>query len=403
MDIVDVIKWEVSDRELIHRFPSDEIRLGSQLIVYSTQIAFFVKGGQICDEFTSGTYTIKSENIPLLGKMINIPFNKETPFKADVWFVNQIALLDCKWGTATPLQIEDPKYEVIVPIRSFGQYGFRIAEPRIFLEKLVGNMPTFATTKIVEYYRGVILSKLTAIIYDKLKEDGLSVLNINAKVDELSSYTKDRLSEVFRLYGIEIELFSIISISVQEDDPSFQRLKEAKDAAAKIKIIGRENYQMTRSFDVLEKAAENEGGTVGAAVGVGAGVGIGGVVGALASQTINTTPQMPDIIPPIPQTDYYLAIDGKRYGPFDTTTIKARIENGEIAGENLIWKRGMKSWTKIYDFEDFKSLFTENFPPPIKKKKKIRLGYEKDNCFVECCLVCCKPSLWSDTVFLWMV
>lgn len=365
MDIVDVIKWEVSDRELIHRFPSDEIRLGSQLIVYSTQIAFFVKGGQICDEFTSGTYTIKSENIPLLGKMINIPFNKETPFKADVWFVNQIALLDCKWGTATPLQIEDPKYEVIVPIRSFGQYGFRIAEPRIFLEKLVGNMPTFATTKIVEYYRGVILSKLTAIIYDKLKEDGLSVLNINAKVDELSSYTKDRLSEVFRLYGIEIELFSIISISVQEDDPSFQRLKEAKDAAAKIKIIGRENYQMTRSFDVLEKAAENEGGTVGAAVGVGAGVGIGGVVGAMAAQTINTNPQMPDIIPPIPQTDYYLAIDGKRYGPFDTTTIKARIENGEIAEENLIWKRGMKSWTKIYDFEDFKSLFTENFPPPI--------------------------------------
>lgn len=365
MNAVDIIKWEVSDRELIHRFPSDEIRLGSQLIVYPSQTAFFVKGGQICDEFTSGTYTIKSENIPLLGKIIDIPFNKETPFKADVWFVNQISLLDCKWGTATPLQIEDPKYEVIVPIRSFGQYGFRISEPRTFLEKLVGNMPIFATTKIVEYYRGVILSKLTAIIYDKLKEDGLSVLNINAKVDELSSYAKDRISEVFRQYGIEIELFSIISISVQEDDPSFQRLKEAKDAAAKIKIIGRENYQMTRSFDVLENAAKNEGGTVGAAVGIGAGVSIGGVVGTMAAQTINTNPQIPDMIPPIPQTDYYIAIDGKRYGPFDSTTIKTKIGNGEIAGESLIWKRGMMSWMKIYDFEDFKSLFAENFPPPI--------------------------------------
>ena len=364
MNAIDVIKWEISDKELIHKFPSDEIRLGSQLIVYPSQTAFFVKGGQICDEFTSGTYTIKSENIPLLGKVINIPFNKETPFKADVWFVNQVVLLDCKWGTATPLLIEDPKYEVIVPIRSFGQYGFRISEPRTFLEKLVGNMSTFATTKIVEYYRGVILSKLTAIIYDKLKEDGLSVLNINAKVDELSSYAKDRISEVFKQYGIEIELFSIISISVQENDSSFKRLKEAKDAAAKIKIIGRENYQMTRSFDVLENAAKNEGGTVGAAVGLGAGVGIGGVVGTMAAQTINTNPKMSEI-PSIPQTDYYLAIDGKRYGPFDSTIIKRKIGNGEIAGETLIWKRGMSSWMKIYDFEDFKDLFAENFPPPI--------------------------------------
>ncbi len=365
MNAVDVVKWEVSDRELVHKFPTDEIRLGSQLIVYPSQTAFFVKGGQICDEFTSGTYTIKSENIPLLGKVINIPFNRETPFKADVWFVNQISLLDCKWGTAIPLQIEDPKYDVIVPIRSFGQYGFKITEPRTFIEKLVGNMSTFATTKIVEYYRGIILSKLTAIIYDKLKEDGLSVLNINAKVDELSSYAKDRLSEVFKQYGIEIELFSIISISVQEDDPSFKRLKDAKDAAAKIKIIGRENYQMTRSFDVLEKAAENEGGTVGAAVGLGAGVGIGGVMGTMAAQTINTNPLTPDIIPPIPQTDYYLAIDGKQYGPLDASMIKLKIANDEITGKTLIWKRGMKSWVKIYDFEDFKNLFSENFPPPI--------------------------------------
>ena len=365
MNAVDIIKWEVSDRELIHRFPSDEIRLGSQLIVYPSQTAFFMKGGQICDEFTSGTYTIKSENIPLLGKIINIPFNKETPFKADVWFANQISLLDCKWGTATPLQIEDPKYEVIVPIRSYGQYGFRISEPRTFLEKLVGNMPTFSTTKIVEYYRGVILSKLTSIIYDKLKEDGLSVLNINAKVDELSSYAKDRISEVFRQYGIEIELFNIISISVQEDDPSFQRLKEAKDAAAKIKIIGKENYQMTRSFDVLEKAAENEGGTVGAAVGIGAGVGIGGIVGAMIGQNINTGVQEQLSIPPIPQTTFFLAVGGTQQGPFEKEVIERKITNGEIRQGTLVWKKGMKTWIDISEAEDFKKFFEDDCPPPL--------------------------------------
>ena len=365
MSIVDVVKWESNSNELVHKFQSDGLRLGSQLIVYPSQTAFFVKGGKILDEFSNGTYTIKSENIPLLGSVINLPFGGETPFKADVWFVNQTELLDCKWGTQTPLQIEDPKYDVIVPVRAFGQYGFKIAEPRVFLERLVGNMSSFATFKVVEYFRGVILSKLTAIIYDKLKADDVSVLNINAKIEDLSDYAKEKISEVFLQYGMEIQLFSMISISVQESDPSFQRLKEAKDAAARIKIIGRDDYRLTRSFDVLEKAAENENGMAGAAVGLGAGVGIGGVVGAMTAQAISTNRQTEDEIPPIPTTDYYLAIDGKRYGAFSHDVITQKITNGEITEDTLIWKKGLKQWVKLGEIEDFQHLLDENCPPPI--------------------------------------
>ena len=124
MNLFDVIKCEVNDKELVYKFSSENLRLGSQLVVYPTQTAFFVKGGVILDEFICGTYTLKTENIPLLGKLINLPFNGQTPFKAEVWFINQIAILDCKWGTASPIQIEDPKYGIIVPIRAFGQYGF---------------------------------------------------------------------------------------------------------------------------------------------------------------------------------------------------------------------------------------------------------------------------------------
>lgn len=365
MDIVDIIKWEVTDKELVHKFPSDNLRLGSQLVVYPGQTAFFIKGGKILDEFTNGTYTIKSENIPLLGKIINLPFDGETPLKADVWFVNRIALLDCKWGTATPLQIEDPTYEVIVPVRAFGQYGFSITNPRTFLERLVGNMATFATSKVIEYFRGVILSKLTVILYEKMKEEELSVLNINANVEVLSDYAKEKLTDVFGAYGIGIELFNIISISVQENDLSFRRLKEAKDAAAKIKIIGKENYQMTRSFDVLEKAAENEGGTVGAAVGIGAGVGIGGIVGAMVGQNINTGVQEQLSIPPIPQTKFFLAVGGTQQGPFEKEVIERKITNGEIRQGTLVWKKGMKTWIDISEAEDFKKFFEDDCPPPL--------------------------------------
>ena len=113
MNIADVVKWEVNTKELVHKFESDSLRIGSQLVVYPSQTALFVKGGIIADEFQSGTYTIKSENIPILGKLINIPFNSESPFKAEVWFVNQVSILDCKWGTANNIQIEDPKYKII--------------------------------------------------------------------------------------------------------------------------------------------------------------------------------------------------------------------------------------------------------------------------------------------------
>lgn len=366
MDIFDVVKWEISEKELVHKFPSDNLRIGSQLIVYPSETAFFVKGGKIYDEFTSGTYTIKSENIPLLGEVLNIPFNNDTPFKAEVWFVNQTTLLDCKWGTATPMQIEDPKYEVIIPMRAYGQYGFRILNPRTFLERLVGNMSSFATSKVTDYFRGVILSKLTAIIYEKLKSDDTSTLNINTDLVSLSDYAKDRIAEIFLSYGIEIELFNIMAISIVETDPSFQRLKAAKDAAAKIKIIGRSDYQMTRSFDVLEKAAQNEGsGVMGAAVGIGAGVGIGNVVGAMAAHTINTNGQGTDTPPTIPTTVYYLAVDGKRQGPFDTSTIERKITKGEISDNVLIWKKGMAAWANITAMDEFAHLFEDNCPPPI--------------------------------------
>ena len=301
----------------------------------------------------------------MLGKLINLPFRSETPFKADVWFVNQIELLDCKWGTQTPLQIEDPKYEVIVPVRAFGQYGFKITEPRVFLEKLVGNMSSFATYKVVEYFRGVILSKLTAIIYNKLKQDDVSVLNINSNVDELSHYAKEHIAGVFEQYGLEVSLFNIIAISVNENDPSFVRLKESKDAAAEIKIIGRENYQMSRSFDVLEKAAENESGIAGAAVGLGAGVGLGGVVGAIAARTIHTNTQDVNNIPPIPVIDYYLAISGQRQGPFSLLAIKQKIVNGEITENTLAWKKGLRQWVKLGEMEEFQHFFDDNCPPPI--------------------------------------
>ena len=362
MALVNVIKWEANTGELVHKLPIEDLKVGSQLVVYPSQTAFFVKGGQIFDEFSCGTYTIKSENIPLLNKVFNLPFGGESPFQAEVWFVNQISILDCKWGTASPIQIEDPKYGVIVPIRSYGQYGFKISNPRIFLERLIGNMPTFSTEKVATYFRGVILSKLTAIISQKLYADNLSIININSHVEEISDYAKSKLIDVFAEYGVELEMFNTIAINVNEEDPSFQKLKDTKDSLARITIMGKENYQMERSFNVLDSAAENEGGgMIGAAVGIGAGMGVGTQLGAIAKEHINTNPTTP---PPLQSIQYFIGVNGQQQGPFDFGTVKNLITTHQVDENVLIWKRGMANWSRLGEVSEFNDILN-NCPPPL--------------------------------------
>lgn len=363
MAIVNVVRYENRPDEVVGKYVEDDIRLGSQLIVYPAQTAFFVRGGKILDEFTSGTHTINSENIPLLNKIINMPFGKESPFAAEVWFVNQTTILDCKWGTAAPLQIEDPKYGVIVPVRAYGQYGFRVANPRLFLNSFVGNMPSFDTETLGNYFRGVIQSRLSSIVSDAMLAVDASVVNIGSKSTELSDMAQKLLQPVFEAYGVELQLFTVMAVTVDEGDASFQRLKEAIDAKAEMRIIGNENYQMRRSFDVLEKAAGNTGGgAMNAAVGIGAGVGIGSQVAGLAGAFINTQPPMAP--PPVPQAQYYVVISGVQQGPFDMVTLQAMIQQGTINGDTLVWKAGMPQWAPLSSLGIASAQPT---PPPIPK------------------------------------
>ena len=293
MALIDVVRVQMNNDIIVQKFPSDDLRLGSQLVVYPGQTAFFVKGGQILDQFDSGTVTLTTDNIPLLNKLINIPFGGDSPFKAEVWFVNMTAIMATKWGTATPLQLEDPKYDIIVPVRSYGQYSFRVIEPRAFLENLVGNQYSLTTQTIQEYFKGRVMSLMTNIISDKLNRDNISILKISSHISDISEYCCEKINERFSKYGLNLTEFDIMSITPKEDDPSFRKLKDAKDLAARLKITGRDVYQMERSFDVMNSAANNSG-AAGAMMSAGVGVGIGVSAGAQmgqVSQLLNTNPE----------------------------------------------------------------------------------------------------------------
>jgi len=362
MALIDVVRYQAEENEFIWKFPSNDLRIGTQVIVNPAQYAFFIKGGNVLDEFSSGSHTLKTENIPLLNKIINLPFGGDSPFQAEVYYVNLLSKLDNKWGTTTPILLEDPKYGIIIPVRAFGQYGFRVSNPRVFLESLTGNLTSFSSSKIQEYFKGKIISSLTSLISKKIIKENISILEINLYLDELSSFCQEKITDEFEKFGLEIINFYFISINVPLDDPSITKLKEAKDLIAKVKITGKELYQMDRSFDVLDNAAKNEGGVagnlIGAGLGIGLGVGIGNEMSNI-SENLNTqkTSSQPVIL-------YYFLNNNQQNGPLSYDQLKQLILDSKINKQTMIWKTGLDNWILITELPETSILFNQLPPPP---------------------------------------
>lgn len=371
MAIIDVVKYEQQDGVLAHRYSSSELRWGTQLVVYPGQEAVFVKGGAVCDKFTAGTYTLKSNNIPLLYKVAALPFGGDSPFQADVWFLSLLDRLDLKWGTETPIQIEDPKFGIIVPMRAYGQWGFRISDSSKFLNRLLGNLEKFEDNKLQSYFRGILLSNLTSIITEKIISDRISLFNINHYLTDISSHCQRVLNVPVADYGIEIIAFNIISINIPEGDPSVAELKKAVNLKAQFDVAGEKGYKLRRIFDVLEASAENESGNnnfMNMGIGLAAGVGMGGEVNRLFKEAINdkgnVTAQNPTEAASS-AADYYMAINGEQHGPFTQEEFIKLSATHRNAPDTLVWKPGMEQWVPLSKFRLTPPPTVT--PPPIPK------------------------------------
>jgi len=290
---IKIIKYEGQNDVLAWKYPSDELGTWTQVIVNQSQEAILYKSGKALDLFGAGRHTLKTQNIPLLGKLAKIPFKGETPFKAEVWYINKLVDLDVKWGTMDPIQLQDPKYGVFIPVRSFGQFGIQIVDSRKFLVKLVGTAKRFDKQTLVKYFRGIVMTKIKDLISEYLVLKRISVLDVNAYIDDISEEVGEHINDTFKKYGVEVHEFMVNSINVPEDDSAVMKLKAALAKRAEMNIMGY-SYQEQRSFDTMDKAAANEGSgsglmNAGMGLGMGAAMGqsfgkqmgtIGGVIGA---------------------------------------------------------------------------------------------------------------------------
>ena len=285
MAIIDRVAYEPEkfgqvrdDNLLIWRWPSDSLTLGTQLIVGESQEAVFFKGGQAVDTFGPGTHTLATDNLPLLGSLINLPFGGQTPFTAEVYFVNRHSKLDVKWGTADPFRITDPVYKIIVPIRSFGQIGLSLADSRSFLVRLVGTSHQWNFEQLESYFRGLVVMKVKDGISLYMQKNEVSSFDISRHLSEVSDAIKSELSREFTRFGVEVVNFFVMSISIPDNDPSLIKIQDAMASRAEIEALGA-NYRLKRTFDAMDKAAANEGGAAGV-------IFAGGLGGNLATSLI---------------------------------------------------------------------------------------------------------------------
>jgi len=233
------------------------------------------------------------------------------------------------------------------------------------LETLIGNMSAFTADKISQYFKGRLIQALNSLLAKQIIERNVSILDINTELMPMSKECESQLNDVMGKYGIEIKEFSIMSVNVPEHDESVIKLKEAKAMMARLNITGKDVYQMERSFDVLEKAASNEGAggqMVGMGVGLGAGVTAGSTMAQISSQMINTNPTPPSLNM---GKQYYIHMDGAQIGGQTTTSIQSLIQQGKVNGETPVWTAGMPNWVRLKEVPELSVLLNNIVPPPM--------------------------------------
>ncbi len=310
MALINVVKYEGGPNIFAWKFPHTELSTGTQLIVNESQEAILFKGGQAYDTFGPGRHTLSTKNIPILNKIINLPFGGRSPFTAEVWYVNKIHSLDIKWGTPTPIPLFDPFLMVNVKVRAFGQFGITVDNSKKFLEKLVGTLPIFTSENVTNYFKGEYIKHFSSQLGKYFNEKRVGVLQINSSLDDLSNYVKNAVTEFLSDYGIKLINFSINNINLDENDSSYQVVKEAManasktrwESAAKTDASAYDqqqlgySYQQRRSFDVLGEAARSSGNGGGNQfMEMGLGLAMGGQMGTMVGAQMGNMAAIVDV------------------------------------------------------------------------------------------------------------
>ncbi|MFN2515110.1 MAG: SPFH domain-containing protein [Pyrinomonadaceae bacterium] len=278
---IEVIEWlDDSGNTLLYRFPvqGQEIKNGAQLTVRESQTAVFVYQGQIADVFGPGLFTIDGGNTPILTKLGAWKYGFNSPFKAEVYFVNSKQFTDLKWGTSNPVMMRDADFGM-VRMRAFGIYSIRVTDPRALIKEIAGTNAHFVTEDI----EGRLKRTLVSGFSDALAESRIAALDLASNYDELGKFTRSKLANDFDSFGLDLTKFVIENISLPAEVESAM---DKKTSMGVIGDVGR--YAQFQAADAMRDAAQNTGGGgAGTGAGLGAGFAIGNAMAGAMTDAMN--------------------------------------------------------------------------------------------------------------------
>ncbi len=308
--IADVIKYEGDNSTFIWKHPSEDFNSLTQLIVHESQEAVFFMNGQALDLFGPGRYTLETQNIPKIGKLLNRSTGDTTPFHCEVYFINKTEQMAIKWGTDSKVQYIEPTYGFPISIGASGEMSLRVEDSRKLLIKVVGTESSLGQQNLTTFFRGFLMARVKTYIAQVMKSNAINIFEIDENLTVFSENVRNLLINDFADYGVSLERFFVTNIVKPDGERQFEKFKElyfrqyADIAEAKLRqqvgIIDQQTeaqkmviesqaiaqkrmqegytYQQERGFDVAQDAAKNE--AVGQFTNMGIGLGVMGGVGS---------------------------------------------------------------------------------------------------------------------------
>jgi excisionase family DNA binding protein len=267
--LLEIIQWQDDSRDTISwRFPDEdkEIKRGAQLIVRESQTAQFIYLGQFGDTFGPGKHTLVTDNIPILSTLKGWKYGLESPFKADVYFVNTRVFTGNKWGTANPVMMRDPDFG-IVRVRAYGTYDFRVVDVKTFLREVAGTDESFR----IEEFADTMRSRMVSAFTDALATAKVPALDVASRYTELGEALLPLINPaLIAKYGIEVPSFMVENISLPPE------VEKAIDKRSSMAAIGNLNdYVKLQMADAIGRGDGGGSGVAGTAAQFGAGLAMG--------------------------------------------------------------------------------------------------------------------------------
>ncbi len=279
---LEILEWfDESGAEVAHRLPqegSGELKFGAQVIVRESQAAVFYSSGVACDALGPGRHTLSTYNIPVLTKLLSLPWAFSSPFRAEVYFTNLKIFNNLRWGTRDPVAFRDRDLG-LVRIRANGIFNLQVTQPVLFINSLIGTSPSYTIGDLEKYFNEIIISRLNDLMGEELD----TLFDLPGRYDDFSKNLSTRLEQDFSEYGLALRGIYINSITPPGE------VQQAIDDKGRLALLNANlgDFMQMKAAMAMEGAATSGNGAAGAGVGMGIGMLLPGML--TASQGIKQT------------------------------------------------------------------------------------------------------------------